>query len=318
MYLKKLESRSNSRMRTDKGEDAVLMFMKKCYALALSCLRTVFGNNIAKEFDAKVRFHRTLNLKNPKTLADKVSWLSVNQYGSLESKCTDKYAVRQYIAEKGMEDILIPLEGGPWDNVSDIDFSLLPSSFMLKATHGCKMGCPVPDKSKLNVDECRKKMQEWMKTTYGTYSMELHYSEIPHRIYAEKLLEDGTAIVDYKIHCLNGKPQFILVCRDRKLDKHNRMAVTLDLFDSHWNPIPEVVPGRLRIPGTGEIPKPILLEEMLAIAEKLSEDFKFVRVDLYVSQNKVLFGELTFTPACGVFSSFSTTFLEEMGELLHI
>lgn len=294
------------------------MLAKKCYGLVLECLRSIFGNNTAKEFDARFRFHRKLDLKNPKTLADKVSWLSVNEYASVESMCTDKFAVRKYVEEKGLREILIPLAGGPWERVSEVDFEQLPPSFMLKATHGCKMGYPVADKSALDAEDCRAEMQRWLDTTYGTYSMELHYRKIPHRVYAEKLLEDGQGIVDYKIHCMNGTPQFILVCSDRRLDEHGRMVITRDLFDTAWNPIPGVVPADLGDSEPGSSPKPELLDEMLTIAKKLSEDFKFVRVDLYVSQGKVLFGELTFTPACGIFPHFTTEFLEEMGALLHI
>ena len=64
----------------------------------------------------------------------------------LAAECTDKYAVRQYIKDKGLEEILVPLVGGPWNTIKDIDFSTLPESFVLKATHGCKMNYLVPEK----------------------------------------------------------------------------------------------------------------------------------------------------------------------------
>lgn len=294
------------------------MFIKKCYAFLLKALCLFLGNHVAKIFDVGFRFHRKINLKTPITLADKVSWLSLNEYSSLESQCTDKWEVRKYVQEKGLENILVPLVGGPWDQVDAVSFEELPSSFMLKATHGCKMGYPVEDKSKLNISDCREKMQSWLDVTYGTYSMELHYLQIPHRLYAEELLQNGEELIDYKFHCLNGKPQFILVCSNRKLDEKNRMSVTLDLFDINWKPIFEVIPFKSEVPGKGDVLKPRLLDEMLDIAKKLSEDFKFCRVDLYEYQGKVMFGELTFTPACGAFPNFTTEFLLAMGKLLQI
>ena len=294
------------------------MFIKKVYALVLRCIRIFFGNNAAKAFDVRIRFHKKLNLRTPKTLSDKVSWLSVNEYGSLETACTDKIEVREYIREKGLDRILIPLVGGPWDTVEAVCVEDLPSSFILKATHGCKMVYPVPDKTKLDVADCREKMQSWLNTTYGTYSVELHYENIPHRIYAEKLLEDGDAVIDYKFHCLNGEPKFVLVCSNRCMDDNNHMMVTLDLFDMQWKPIFEIVPYGAGVPGNGDIPKPALFDDMIKIARTLSKDFKFVRVDLYESEGAVLFGELTFTPACGAFSRFSDRFLSEMGSKLSI
>lgn len=294
------------------------MIVKKCYALTMKCLRTVLGDCAAKKFDARLRFHRKLDLKNPTTLADKVSWLSINERSELIPICTDKFAVREYVSRKGFAYILIPLVGGPWSSVEEVDLTGLPDKFILKATHGCKMNYPVLQKAKMDMSECKQQMQKWLDTTYGTYSMEPHYERIPHRIYAEKLLESAHDLMDYKFHCLNGEPQFVLVCSERKADVDKRMCVTLDLFDTKWNPVFEVQQVGAEIPGKGIIPKPQRLDEMLQIARELSGDFKFVRVDLYELDGVVLFGELTFTPACGVFPYFSDAFIEEMGKKLTI
>lgn len=295
------------------------MFKKKCYALLLGVLEKLAGISTAKRFDASFRFGRKLNLKAPKTLADKVSWLSLNNVSELKAKCTDKYAVREYIEQKGLSHILVELAGGPWESAEDVDFDALPDSFALKATHGCKMNAIVADKSQLDTDSCRKQAAAWMATTYGTYSVEPHYKKIPHRLYAEKFLENASELVDYKFHCMNGEPRFVLVCSDRKADGKKGMAVTLDLFDMDWNVIPSALQGfGKEIAGTGNIRKPELFEQMKQIARQLSEDFKFVRVDLYESQGKILFGELTFTPGCCVFPYFTEQFNLEMGEHLHL
>lgn len=45
--------------------------------------------------------------------------------------------------------------------------------------------------------------------------------------------------------------------------------------------------------------KPSGYEEMIKIADKLSEGIPHVRVDLYQSDNKVYFGELTFYDGSG-------------------
>lgn len=37
-------------------------------------------------------------------------------------------------------------------------------------------------------------------------------------------------------------------------------------------------------------------QKLLSVAEKLSQDFPYVRVDLYVANNQIYFGELTFRP----------------------
>ena len=187
---------------------------------------------------------------------------------------------------------------------------------MLKATHGCKMNYLVPDKSLLDMTKCRGEMERWLRTTYGTYSMEPHYKSIPHRIYAEKYLGDMSEMVDYKIHCLNGIPEFVTVMSNRKAESDKAMKVTIDCFDMDWNPLYEVCGFGTEIPGSGNIKKPSRLEEMKEIASRLSEDFKFLRVDLYQIEDKIYFGELTFTPAGCVFAFMTEKFLDEMGKKL--
>lgn len=70
--------------------------------------------------------------------------------------------------------------GGGYTRFEDINLTELPDSFAIKATHGSKMNYLVPDKSKFDSEKCKKEIQRWVDTTYGTYSMEPHYIEIPH------------------------------------------------------------------------------------------------------------------------------------------
>lgn len=282
------------------------------------CLSKIFGVDFAKEFDTKFRRHRPLNLKNPTSLADKVSYIELHKQSPLASLCTDKYAVRDYIKEKGLEDILIPVVGGPWSNVDEIDFDSLPSRFVLKATHGCKMNYIVSDKSKLDIDDCKKALSKWLNTTYGTYSMEPHYLSIPHRIYAEEYLDDVSKLTDYKFHCANGNPLFVLTVSNRKYNGDKGMSLTFDMFDINWKPIEGMIADKKEVPGNGSTPKPKTYDRMLEISKILSKDFDFVRVDLYERNEKVLFGELTFTPDGCIFPNFPQSFLEEMGSKLKI
>ena len=120
------------------------MNIKLIYAGLLSAISSAAGVDTAKIFDTLLRDHRLLNLKNPQTLSDKVSYIELHEQSPLAPSCTDKYAVRQYIADKGLSDILIPIYGGAYTDFDEIDFDGLPDSFVIKATHGCKMNYCVP------------------------------------------------------------------------------------------------------------------------------------------------------------------------------
>ncbi len=288
--------------------------IKRIYGYWLSLLASLFGIDTAKRFDAYLRFHRKLDLKNPKTLADKVTYLFLHKSTSLMSTCTDKWAVREYIVQKGLADILIPTVGGPWASVDEVDFNALPNKFILKATHGCKMNYLVPDKTKLDIAKCKQTLQTWLDTTYGTYSVEPHYKTILHRIYAEELLETPNGLTDYKFHCLNGVPQFVLVCSERHQDDKGAMQIKRELFGPQWESYcDEVIP-----PGKPTQTPPTQFKRMLEVARVLAADFSFVRVDLYEVNGKVYFGELTFSPANGVFGHFSEKFIMQMGQRLTI
>lgn len=134
----------------------------------------------------------------------------------------------------------------------------------------------VKDKNRLDEEECKGVMRKWLQTTYGTYSMEPHYLSIPPRIYAEQYIEDMNGLIDYKFHCLNGKPEFCLVCSGRSDKKGESMGVLLSLFDMEWNFIDEIVDYKNEKRGPSDIPKPKQFDRMKEIAAELSKDFKFV------------------------------------------
>ena len=80
-------------------------------------------------------------------------------YGGLNKQqdLVDKYAVRAWVKEKIGEEYLIPLLG-VWDRFDQIDFDKLPDKFMLKTNHGAGWNYPVPDKSKLDKEDAKKKV----------------------------------------------------------------------------------------------------------------------------------------------------------------
>ena len=90
-----------------------MSFVKKIYALVLKLIILLWDADAAKKFDTRLRFRRNLDLKNPKTLADKVSYIELHEQSPLASKCTDKWEVRSYVSSKGLEHILVPEVGGP-------------------------------------------------------------------------------------------------------------------------------------------------------------------------------------------------------------
>lgn len=231
------------------------------------------------------------NLKNPKNFNEKMTKLKLSYANNKTvSKCSDKYEAREYVKSKGLENILNELYF-VCDKVEDIDFNKLPNQFALKCTHGCAYNVICGDKKNLNIEETKRKLNSYLNEKYGLATQELHYLNIKPRIICEKYLcdESGKMPIDYKIYCFNGEAKCILVCseRDKKLK--------LSYYDLKWN---RKNYEKKNWSSTKEFNKPKELEKMIAYAEKLADAFEFVRVDFYNKDGKIIFGELTFTPAC--------------------
>ena len=127
----------------------------------------------------------------------------------------------------------------------------------------------------------------------GSPLSEWAYHGIKPCIVAEELLTDesGDDLKDYKVFCFNGEPKFIQVDYDR-FKGHKRRLYTTD-----WN----LMETKITYPDDADLvmPKPIFLDELLKISKKLSKDIPFLRVDCYITEKQIYFGELTFYPGCG-------------------
>lgn len=277
----------------------VLMFLNKT-------LVGIFGVQRTKVLLTKWYKRRRLDLVHPQKLNEKILVAYYRSDMKAMAQLTDKYEVRTYIREKGLEDILVPLYG-VYESVEQVDIGALPDAFVLKATHGCDMNLICKNKEQLSQKASRHEMEFWMHTNLAYMSLELHYAYIQPRIICEQYLETAEDIMDYKFHCHNGKVLFVLVCSERTKGNYR------DVFMPDWTHRSDVVVKAECNPNG--IQKPEMYDRMMEVARVLSEGFPFVRVDLYEVDGKVYFGELTFTPATGVLWHFTDAFLLEQGEL---
>lgn len=252
----------------------------------------------------------TLDLENPITYNQKIQWLKVYDTTPLKTQLTDKYLVRDWVKDKIGEKYLTKLLG-VWHNFDDIDFDSLPDKFVLKANHGCGFNYIVPDKSKFNRSDARFKFQKWMKVNFAYYwGIEPQYRDIEPLIIAEEYLEnDNKDLYDYKFWCFNGKPMYI-----QFLSERNISGLKMAFFDTEWNKLDFVYDHpRLR----RDVEKPENLDEMLKIAETLSNGFAHVRVDLYrLNSGEIKFGEMTFTSCSGACHWTPPEYNEKLGALI--
>ena len=237
-----------------------------------------------------------INLKNPVTIQDKLCWLNIYEPMKLKTKCADKLLLHEYCKEKLGVDLCVPVIK-VYNNTSEINIDELPDKFVIKCNHGSGMNIIVKDKSKLNIKGSISLLNNWMNTDFSIANgFEAHYHDIERKIFVEEYLDNnGSVPKDYKFLCFNGKPKYVEVIDGRftKLKYMNYYDM-----DFNFNQL-----TRTDFPNNKSIidEKPERFEEMKTLAEKLSEDFKFVRVDFYEIDGKIYLGELTFTPGAMIF-----------------
>lgn len=242
----------------------------------------------------RAAFGKKLNWDAPKTYNEKLQWLKLYDRNPKYTVLVDKYLVREYVADTIGEKYLIPLLG-VWQNPNDISFEALPEKFVLKCNHNSGLGmCICKDKSNLDVDKVKQKIEEGLRQNYYLTGREWCYKNVEPRIIAEEFIEDNSGdLKDYKFMCFGGKVKCSFVCTERFSEKGLRVT----FFDRNWNRMPF---ERHYPADENPIIRPEKYEEMIELAEKLAQDYPFVRVDLYEVNGKIYFGELTFYPGSGL------------------
>ncbi len=261
-----------------------------------------------------------VNWKHPKTFTEKLQWLKVYNHRQEYTMMVDKYAVKQYVADRiGWQHIIPTL--GVWDKAEDINWDTLPKQFVLKTTHGGGSGGVVLCKDKMTFDKnvAIVKLNKSMSSDIYSALREWPYKNVKRQVIAEKFmipndkLNDPTYdLTDYKFFCFNGVPKFCQVIRDR------HTCESIDFYDMAWNHLGFVGLNPVARNGLTPVARPEHFDEMKGICKTLSANVPFLRVDLYEINGDVYFGELTFYPASGFGHFTPPEWNKRLGELIQL
>ena len=271
--------------------------------------------NISDEKYLKIRYRATfgkkLNLKNPQTFNEKLQWLKLYDRKPEYTKMVDKYEVKKYVEKLIGKEYIIPTLGiyNTWE---EIKFEELPNEFVIKCTHDSGSVVICKNKDSFNKNKARKKIEKALKRNFYINGREWPYKNVKPRIIIEKYIEEmnSNSVKDYKLFVFNGKVKssFIVTERDTGNPKFT-------FFDKDKKFIDIKQCGAENDPSL-EMPKQY--DEMVKIAEKLAKATIQVRVDFYIINNKIYFGELTFFDSSG-FGKFEPEEWDlKLGEMLEL
>jgi len=261
----------------------------------------------------KTRIGKKLDLDNPKTYNEKLQWLKLYDRKPIYTKMVDKAEAKKIVAEKIGDEYVIPTLGvyEKWD---DIDFDVLPNSFVIKCTHNSGGLVIVKNKSEFNQKSAKKKIEKRLKTNYFYGSREWPYKNVKPRIIIEKYVESDSdiseSLIVYKIFNFNGEPKIIQTVLNDK-----RKNESINYYDTEWNKLDL----KQNFPNfDGEIKKPKSLEKMLSLAKTLSQGVAFLRTDFYEVNGKILFSEFTFYSDSGLQKFYPEERDYKLGDLIKL
>lgn len=241
----------------------------------------------------QIRMGKELDLENPLTYTEKLQWLKLYDHRPEYTVMVDKYAAKQYVADRIGKEYVIPLLG-VWDRVEEIDFFALPDQFVLKTTHDSGAVVICKDKRTLNIGAAKRKLRHFMKRRYYDCNREWPYKNVKPRIIAETYMEDSTykELRDYKFFTFGGVPKVLYIAQGRGKGE----PTVADFYDMDFCHLPFTIDHDM-----ADTPpqKPACFEEMKRLAAILSQGTPQLRVDFYEVDGRVYFGEMTFFHCSG-------------------
>jgi hypothetical protein len=251
------------------------------------------------------------NLDQPITFSEKLQWMKLNYHNPLMQITADKWEVRAYLKKKGYGALLSTVIS-VHDTIKDFDVQKLPKNFVVKATHGSGWNLICTDKEKINWFWWKKIMHIWLNNNIFWPGREWPYKYMKPRLIVEEVLVDNSGcLMDYKFFCFNGKVKFVQANKGRDTKEHAQ-----NFYDLEWKILPfgkDLKPRADII-----IDAPINLYKMSEIAQDLSKEFPFVRIDFYEVNKKVIFGEMTFYPKSGLPDFNPIEYDLILGEYIHL
>lgn len=252
---------------------------------------------------------KTRSLPNPVvpgSFSDKMLWRKIFDRNPAFVPMTDKLQARK-LAQHLRPDIRLPDILWEDESAENFPFDDIELPVVVKVNNGSGWNFFLRDRSP---DE-RGKLNRFFHTMrrhkgYGRTIGEWAYRPLERRYFAERELVDSSGLPpdDYKLYFSNGRLIQMHVAHDRWGDK----ALVNFGPDLQVIPVDEAGWRRDYVPRDWH-----LVDEIISTCGALAGDLDFVRIDVYVLDGNIYFGEFTLYPGSGTMGSAAVTQLRGAG-----
>ena len=248
------------------------------------------------------------DLRNPKSIGEKLQWLKLFDQDWLQVECADKIKVRDYISNLVGEGFTPKVL---WEGKDPRDLLTLELSapFVVKTNHDSGSVFVVTAESSTNLTAIIRRLQKAIVTLPGEWSAEPIYQFIEPRVFVEEYIPSGSSSPqpdDWKFACVDGRVKWVQYIRNRHAGGEE-LILGRDGKKMNARLSPSFALAR-------EVNIPPQWGQLIDRVETLAARWKFVRVDTYVTEHSFYFGELTFYPKGGF---YHPTGREVFGDLMN-
>ncbi len=252
---------------------------------------------------------RTRSIPNPVipgSFSDKMLWRKIFDRNPIFVPMTDKLQARK-LAQQRCPDILLPDIVWEDEGVENFPFDSIELPVVVKVNNGSGWNFFLRDRS----PDQRRRLNRFfhiMRTRkrYGRKNGEWAYRPLKRQFFAERELVDSNGLPpdDYKLYFSNGRLTQMHVSHDRWGNK----AMVNYGPDLQVVPVDEAGWRRDYTPGDWHI-----VDQIIATCRTLAGDLDFVRIDVYLFDGRIYFGEFTLYPGSGTMGSTAVTALRGAG-----
>ncbi|WP_018140873.1 ATP-grasp fold amidoligase family protein [Thioalkalivibrio sp. ALJ7] len=231
----------------------------------------------------------------PVTGNDKFFWRKIFDHDPRFVIVSDKLASKEWVAARvpGLSIASVRWTG---TDPCDIPDTLLRGDTVFKANHGCGTNHMVR-KGNHNRAEIEQLGHQWMLQTHGRKHYEWGYLGIPRQLFLEEMIAPDTGGPDeLKIYTFGERVERLIHISGRFQD----MRANVWYFDDSGAPIRSEERAAVA-PPSPTLFLPVDINQALAIARKLGQEFDHVRVDFLWDGQRLWFGELTLYNQAGHF-----------------